>query len=174
MFLCPLLVKAQSGVTPPIGSTKYLDYKRSYKSIKLGSDITLLDSKYLIKLSEKPDDKGRFLYTYNSPELLNFGNNVQLKRIQIQSYLDKVAAVYLIFEKEDGNKVREVFTTAYGSNFNQTDETSDTYLWRGSLVDVYLTYDKESLSAVIYTDVVIDSFIKRRLKSDAKQAASDL
>ncbi|MVN90779.1 hypothetical protein [Mucilaginibacter aquatilis] len=174
MFICPLLIKAQSAATPPIGSIKYLDYKRSYKSIKLGSEISTLNSKYLIKQSEKADDQGRYMYSYNNPEALNFGNNVQLKRIQIKSYLDKIAAIYLIFEQEDGNKIKEVLTTAYGSDYNQSDETKDTYLWRGSFADVYLTYERESLSAMIYSDVIIDKFIKRRVKSDANQAASDL
>ncbi len=171
-LLLPLISMAQES-TARLGSINYLDTKKSYKVIKLGGDIKDLKSEYLFKLSETPDASGCYVYTYNDPALLNFGNGVVLKRLQIKTYVGLVSSIYLFFEKEDGNRVRDVFTTAYGSNYTQSNAEEDSYLWKGSLATLYLTYEKE-LSAAMYTSVAMDKIISQRKANSASSAASDL
>ena len=166
----PILVQAQ----PEIGSIKYLDFKKSYKSVRLGSDISTLNSSYLLRLSEKPDASGCHLYTYSDPAALNFGSGVQLKRIQIKAYYDKIASVYLFFDQSDGKKIKEIFTTAYGTVYSQKDDLLDQYVWLGSLADVYLTYEDSNLSAAIYSDLILNKIIASKAKNSTSQAASDL
>lgn len=95
LLLLPVLAQAQ----PEIGSIKYLDYKKSYKSIRLGSDISTLSSSHLLRISEKTDATGCHIYTYSDPAALNFGSGISLKRIQLRVYYDKIASVYLFLIK---------------------------------------------------------------------------
>ena len=169
LFL-PLLAIAQ----PEIGSIKYLDFKKSYKSIRLGSDISTLNSSYLFKLSEKTDASGCYVYSYSDPSVLNFGSGIELKRLQMKVYNNKIASVYLFFDQSDGKKIKEIFTTAYGKLYSQKDESLDQYVWLGSLADVYLTYEDSNLSAAIYSDLILNKLIASKAASSTSQAASDL
>lgn len=170
IFILPILAQAQ----PEIGSIKYLDFKKSYKSVRLGSDISTLNSSYLLRISEKPDASGCYIYTYSDPAALNFGSGIALKRIQLRIYHDKIASVYLFFDQSDGNKIKEIFTTAYGKVYSQKDELMDQYVWLGTLADVYLTYEDSNLSAAIYSDLILNKIIHSKAESSTSQAASDL
>jgi hypothetical protein len=169
----PICSLAQS-IAPEMGSTDYLDYKKSYKTIKLSDDVSKLNEKYLYKISEKPDAAGCIMYSYSDPNVLNFGNNVQLKRIQLKTYHGLIASIYLFFDQEDGDKIRDIFSTAYGSKFLKVEASKDVYLWRGVLADVYLSYASSSLSAVIYSDNVIGKMIKNSTENSTTKAAGDL
>jgi hypothetical protein len=175
VLIMPFVAKSQQQSAPEMGSTRYLDFKKSYKSIKLGSNISTLTSNYLSKTSESADENSCYLYNYSDPAALNFGNGVQLKKIKLRVFGDMIVSIYLFFDSADGNKVKEIFTTAYGKNYSQSNSSLDRYLWLGSLTDVYLSYsDDDKVGAAIYNDSILDQAIKKGSKASASKAASDL
>lgn len=175
IILIPLIAKSQQQVAPEMGSLEYLDFKKSYKSIKLGSNISTLTSNYLSKSSGSADENGCFLYSYTDPAVLNFGNGVQLQKIRLKVYGDMVVSIYMFFDSADGSKIKDVFTTAYGKNFNQSNPSLDNYLWLGSLADVFLSYsDDDKVGAVAYNDRSLNKIIKKAATASASKAASDL
>lgn len=173
LFLVPLISNAQQAGAPSLGNTGYLDYKMSYKTIRLRNHVSTLDLKYLHKISDKPDESGCTLYSYTDPDLLNFGNGVILKRIQLKMYMNFIASIYLICDKSDGSKIKEVFKTAYGKEF-QENQFLDNYAWVGTLASVYLTYEDSDLSAAIYSHTMLNSMITDSKNKSAAKAASDL
>jgi hypothetical protein len=159
LFVLPFASKAQS---PEKGTIAYLDYKKGFKNIKLGSDISTIINK--VKLLQTKDD-GTTVYDYTDKADNKIGD-IGIDGILIVSYAKTIMRIIVFFDKGTGNSVDDIFRSAYGRYSEKPNQFMSIYNWNGTDIKLSLNYDDESSKP---TAMFVDNLSMSRFEKESSQ-----
>jgi len=174
-FCCFLLaISAFSQKPAKIGTSKYLEEKRGFKNIRLGSEVaSILDDLRESKDTTLGIMPGVKFYEVVNSETLKVGSNIEIKKIIVGVFDAKIAIVSGYLKKGDGLIMKETFTQAYG-NSTQTNQFMDKFTWYSK--GVFLVLDNEGLreDSFLMVDRDLNDRIDELGKERAKKSVSDI
>jgi hypothetical protein len=151
LLLLPALTFSQS---KDPGSLEYLKLCNGINGIKLGSDIDLIPHNKLAYL----DGNGQFdadsciTYSYDNNDLLKVDTDLNLEKIALRTYKNKIVNIYIFFKITDSYKVLRNFLNLYGQFTDLPYAYTDIYDWNSRTVSLSLKYaNKVELGVAVFT-----------------------
>lgn len=172
LLLIAVSFKSYSQEAPPPGSIRYLDYKRGFKDIVLGSDMNSISGKLM--LIEKPGPDSTSVYDYTDRSNLKIGE-IELRDISVVTFKNKILFIMVTMDKKYDTEMLKLLTDAYGVYTEKPNQFMNRYLWRGSFANLSFDYTSVTKpSTLFFTDIEL-ARESRDFKSDIrKQAIKDL
>lgn len=120
---------------PPMGSTDYMDWKNGFRDVRFGEEFTNRGD--IAVVSSNYPDEFRKLH-----EDLKIGS-ATVRDITYFTFHGKATGIVISCDLENGPKLLDVFTAAYGEPVAD-DEDSSKQHWRGNQVRASYSLNKES------------------------------
>lgn len=174
-FIFLLLVVASIHCKAQTGSSQNLDSKNGYKGIILGSNISTLKKNLLTRIETgMPPGDSVTTYSYGDSTLYKLSNDITILGIGVNIYKNKILSITLIYNRNDGYALTNLFYKAYGIYF-KPNKFEDVYKWNTEKVALVVNFQKiDDTGYAIYSCNSLQSEVdKRKLNSDTK-AVKDL
>jgi len=167
ILLFPVISLAQQ---PEKGTLKYLDFKRGFKDITLGADISTLASK--IKQLQKNED-GTNIYDYKDPSDNKVGD-VGVDGTLVVTYGGKIMRIMVFFDGGTGDKIDDIFRAAYGRYTDKPNQFMSKYQWDGVDVKLSLDYEDTAKPTAMFEDNLLLAKFQHNSQDKNKQAIDQL
>lgn len=172
LLLLPAISFAQNNTVQP-GTIDYLDFKKGFKRIVLGAELSDIanDVKEISKENANVRP-GVSEYLVTNSELLAVGESIRIDKIYISTFRNRIATISFIMKEPNGDLLLKTFIEAYGTP-SKPNRYIDSYLWRGKVVAAFVNVDKSTnqlgQSAAIF-DLRMQDEIDAYGRKEAKKA----
>lgn len=150
------------------GTIDYLNEKRGFKTLILGSPI----SNYSEMVKQVPGKTNQ--YTVIDSTMYHIGDDIELIQIEVTTLDGKIRTIGGVAKKAYGKKLFDVFTSAYGFAFSQPNRFTAKYTWLTDKVSLFFNNDDTKWCAFIFKDLELDNLKAESDKSKTQKAADDI
>lgn len=159
--------------TSNIGTLDYLEQKRGFKYIKLGSNIKIIAGKLELFKTDQNKSGAMKFYKVLDKNLMKVGKDITLHQVMVGVFKGKIARILVFMNSPNGDKLLNVFQEAYG-NYRQPNEYLEDYHWWTDSVSLNLDFTASDWQKATFEDRPLMQEIEALKSEETKKAASGL